>query len=55
MAQGKKKKANGMIQLGVKIPESLDRAIELRCWQDVMLKRDFVALALRKLLEATNA
>jgi hypothetical protein len=51
----KKKKQPEVVQLAVKIPASLDRAMELRCWQNVMLKREFVALAIRKLLEDSNA
>lgn len=51
----RKKKDSGIAQLAVKIPASLDRAIEMKCAREGMLKREFVALACRKLLEATNA
>ena len=36
--------------VAVKIPTSLDKAIELRCWRDNILKREFVALACRNRL-----
>ncbi len=41
--------------VGVNLPVDLNRAIHKRCERDGMLKRHFVELACRKLLEATNA
>ncbi len=49
------KKQSPTILVAVKLPVRLDRAIEMRCSRDGMLKRHFVELACRKLLEATNA
>ncbi len=40
--------------VAVKLPTQLDRAIEVKCAREGMLKREFVALACRKLLEASN-
>ncbi len=50
----KKKKQPENILVGVKLPVQLDRAIEVKCAREGMLKREFIMLACRKLLEATN-
>ncbi len=51
----KKKKGPATITVAVKLPVGLNSAIHNRCERDGMLKRHFVELACRKLLEATNA
>ncbi len=49
------KKNPSTILVAVRLPTALDRAIEVKCARDGMYKREFIALACRKLLEATNA
>ncbi len=51
----KQKKGPATITVAVKLPVELNRAIHKRCERDGMMKRYFIELALRKLLEATNA
>ncbi len=51
----KKPKQPTTVLVGVKLPIQLDRAIEVKCAREGLLKREFVELACRKLLEVSNA
>ncbi len=50
-----KRKEGPTVLVAVKLPASLDRAVEQRVARDGIMKRVFVEAALRKHLEATNA
>jgi hypothetical protein len=50
----KKKKAPPTVLVAVKLPVALNDAIHRRCERDGVMKRFFIELAIRKLLEASN-
>ncbi len=50
-----KKKEGPTVLVAVKLPASLDRAVEQRVARDGIMKRVFIEAALRKYLEVSNA
>ena len=50
----KKREAEAKL-VAVKIPSKLDRAVEVHCSREGILKRAFFEIALREKLEAINA